>query len=408
MTASTPRRPAHVPLPASLLLGIAQILVWGASFFLLSVLAEPIHRDTGWPLPWIYGALTVSILVSALLSPRANVYIARRRGRRLLIVSGWIIAGGLAIVGAAPNFPVFFAGWCLIGVGMAGALYDPLFTTLGLLYGQAARPAINAVTLVAGFTTTLVWPIQAWMEASMGWRTTCLVYAGVTALVLLPIYLKALPPDGAARTDAPPPSGERSGAALPGTAPAAPLPRADYLLLSLVFSIAAIIMTAVVVQMIVMLQGVGHSATAAIALAALIGPSMVAMRVLTLFLKRLHPTLMALVSAAFVAVGLLLLSASPQAAALGIVCYGIGNGLRALVRGTLPLALLPPAALAPVMGRLSRSSLFCQALTPLACGFVIAHAGAAATLWLLTALAALNLGLTFWLRLRVMRARGVG
>jgi len=391
---------AGIPFSASVLLGIAQILIWGGSFFLLSVLAEPIHRDTGWSMTWIYGGLTAGVLVSGLLSPQANVYIARGHGRRVLILSGWIVAAGLCVVGAAPGIPAFIAGWCLIGVGMAGGLYDPLFTTLGIRHGQRARPVINAITLIAGFATTVVWPALAWMTGPLGWRATCWAYAAVLALCIAPLYLKALPPDApaAAALPARKPAGRGRRALPPG------ISAGDYWLLSFVFSIAALLMTAVSVQIIVLLQGAGHTLASAIALSALIGPSMVLMRVITFSIKSLHPIWMALVSAAFVAIGLLLVSLDPRAAAAGIVCYGIGNGLRALVRGTLPIALVPQSALAPVMGRLARSSLLCQALTPLACGFLVTHAGAAGTLWILTALAAVNFGLTAWLHRRVKAA----
>jgi len=55
------------------------------------------------------------------------------------------------------------------------------------------------------------------------------------------------------------------------------------------------------------------------------------------------------------------------------------------------------------MGRLARSSLFCQALTPLACGFVLTQWGAGATLWLLAVLAVANVMLCLALRRMVRR-----
>lgn len=388
-----------LPFSDSMLLGIAQILIWGGSFFLLTVLAEPIHRDTGWSMTWIYGALTAGVLISALLSPRANIYIARGLGRKVLIGSSGIVALGLCVIGIAPNIPVFVAGWCVIGVGMAGGLYDPLFTTLGIRYGQQARPAINAITLIAGFTTTIIWPALAWIVEPLGWRTTCGIYAGVLAITMAPLYLKALPKDIALAPQAAP------ATAAPSTAiPSAQIARSTYWLLSCVFSIAAVIMTGISVQIIVLLQGIGHSAASAIALSALIGPAMVAMRVVTFSIKRLHPIWMGLISAGFVAIGLVLILISPTLAAIGMVCYGIGNGLRALVRGTLPIALLPPHLLAPVMGKLTRSSWICQAFTPLICGTLITHIGALGTLLALTALAVINLGLTLWLKRSVMTA----
>ena len=50
-------------------LGIFQILAWGSSYYLLAVLAAPIARDTGWPLAWIVGALSLGLLVEGLVAP---------------------------------------------------------------------------------------------------------------------------------------------------------------------------------------------------------------------------------------------------------------------------------------------------------------------------------------------------
>lgn len=46
------------------LLGIAQILSWGSSFYLLAVLAMPISTDTGWPLVWVVGGGSFGLLCS--------------------------------------------------------------------------------------------------------------------------------------------------------------------------------------------------------------------------------------------------------------------------------------------------------------------------------------------------------
>lgn len=50
-------------------LGVTLILSWGSSYYLLAVLAGPIARDTGWPLPWVVSGLSVGMLVGGALSP---------------------------------------------------------------------------------------------------------------------------------------------------------------------------------------------------------------------------------------------------------------------------------------------------------------------------------------------------
>lgn len=207
--------------------------------------------------------------------------------------------------------------------------------------------------------------VNAW-----GWRAACLVYSAVLLVAIVPLYCRAVPRHHLVLDDEAPTHSK--AVARRGVAE---LPPGVFTLLSMVFSIAAILMTAISVQIILLLKGSGHSDAAAIALAALIGPSMVFVRLLSMPFSQLPPIWLALFSAGCVAAGFALISVAPMAAAAGTVCHGIGNGLRAVVRGTLPLSLLSPASLPLVMGRLSRSSLLCQAFTPLACGFLFTHQG---------------------------------
>src|SRR6266513_2189089 len=55
-------------------------------------------------------------------------------------------------------------------------LYDPAFATLTGLYGRAARGPITGITLIAGFASTVGWPLSALLEADFGWRGACLVW----------------------------------------------------------------------------------------------------------------------------------------------------------------------------------------------------------------------------------------
>jgi len=54
-----------------------------------------------------------------------------------------------------------YLGGAVLGVGMALGLYDPAFATLTGLYGRAARGPITGITLIAGFASTVGWPLSA-------------------------------------------------------------------------------------------------------------------------------------------------------------------------------------------------------------------------------------------------------
>ncbi len=168
------------------------------------------------------------------------------------------------------------------------------------------------------------------------------------------------------------------------------LPKLTYHLISIIFMITSIIMTVMTVQLIDILQENGLALASAIAISALIGPSQVASRMLDLVIKFDHPIKSLLVSVVLVVVGIILLCISPKYAALAMIIYGAGNGLRSIVRGTLPLTLVKKEEYAYLMGKLARPSLIAQAMTPLIAGYMIDAFGANTVLYSIALLALLN------------------
>ena len=61
------------------------------------------------------------------------------------------------------------------------------------LYGEGGRSAITTLTLFGGFASTACWPLSAFLDAHLGRRGVCLVYAGFQLVVALPVYLFVLP-----------------------------------------------------------------------------------------------------------------------------------------------------------------------------------------------------------------------
>jgi MFS family permease len=149
-------------------LGVVQILTWGSSFYLPAVVAGPIADDTGWPLSWVVGGLSLGLLLAAAASPHVGTAVHRRGGRPVLALAALLLAAGLAILAFAPVLSVYLAGWMLLGLGMGCGLYDPAFATLGRLYGAEARPAITTLTLWGGFASTVCWPLSAYRSRILG------------------------------------------------------------------------------------------------------------------------------------------------------------------------------------------------------------------------------------------------
>lgn len=374
-------------IAAIITLGVVQILAWGGSFYITAVLAAPVVRETGWSQQWVYGALSLGILVSGLLAPLSGRVIARHGGRSLLAASGLVMALGLVIIALSHALWLYLLAWIIIGAGMAMGLYDALFATLGTLYGGFARRAITGITLISGFCTSLVWPGTALLIEWLGWRDACLAYAAVLALTVWPMYRYALPATASLTAkDVSKQTGKRALAPL------------LFWLLCAIFTLASVLMTAISVQLITLLQASGYSLAAALGISTILGPCQVASRIVDVLFKRGHPIWTTFFSVGLVALGLLTLALFPQLAVLSMLLYGAGNGLRAIVRGTLPLVLVKPEEYALVVGRMARPALIGQAVTPLLCGYVWQTMGPQATLWLLCALALVNVLLVAMLK----------
>ena len=363
-----------------------QILAWGSTYYLPAILADPIARDTGWPLAWIVGGLSIGLLVAALASPRVGAVIQTRGGRPVLALAALLLAAGLTILGLAPNLPIFLAGWLLLGLGMGGGLYDPAYATLGRLYGADARAAITHLTLLGGFASTVCWPLSAFLVAQVGWRGTCFAYAGLHLAVTLPLVLAFIPP-------APIPTAK--AAAGPQAPPhLEPWQRRAVLLMMGVLVLGGAIMALVSVHLITLLQARGVALAAAVTYGGLIGPSQVTARLVEISGRgRYHPLWTLTAAFILVGLGLLLLAAHQPDIALALILYGAGNGVYSIARGTVPLALFGPDHYAGLVGRLARPGLMAQAVAPPIGAFLLIRLGADG-LWAALALMALaNLGL---------------
>ena len=367
-------------------LGVVQILAWGTSFYIPAVFAVPIVTDTGWPLAFVVGGVSIGLLVAGLISPQVGRIIDRHGGRPVLLASSFLYAAGLAGIGLAPSLPFYLAAWIVLGLGMGTGLYDAVFSALGRLYGKEARGPITNLTLFGGFASTLCWPLSAFMIESVGWRGACFVYAAIHLCVALPLIAYAMQAKSAAVSQA--------GADDAPAADDTPLLKHETLvfaLLALVMTIAAGIGSIVVVHLLIFLQARGVEFAMAVTFGTLFGPAQVGARVVErIFGSHYHPIWTMIACCALMALGLALLFISFPLLVLVIVLYGAGYGISWIARGTLPLALFGPVRFPRLMGKLAFPSLIVQALAPSIGALLIERSGVDATIGVLTAFAFLN------------------
>jgi predicted MFS family arabinose efflux permease len=347
-------------------LGSTQTLAWASSYYLPAILADDIARDTGTSTTWLYASFSVSLILSALLGPRAGRLIDRGNGNAVLAVSNVLFAGGLVLLAAAQSLLVLQLAWIVLGIGMGIGLYDAAFAVLGRIYGTSARGAITGITLFAGFASTIGWPLTAWGASTIGWRDTCLAWAALHFFVALPLNYWCLPRPAVAPA-------EKRAAENP-----VPLDR-PMILLGFAFAAAWVVTAGMAAHFPRIMEAAGASTTQAIAAGALIGPAQVGARLLEAGpLKRLHPLITARLAALThpVGVAVLLIAGGSVASSAFAVLHGSGNGILTIARGTVPLAIFGPENYGYRLGLIGLPSRFLSALAPFAFAVLLDNIGA--------------------------------
>ncbi|MDR7124725.1 MFS transporter [Pseudotabrizicola sp. 4114] len=371
-------------------LGSAQTIGFASSYYLPAVLAAPMAASFGLSPVWVFGAFSMAMLVSAMTGPWAGARIDRLGGRGVLMLSNVVLACGLVTLAAAPTGAILFLGWAIIGLGMGIGLYEAAFATLAGIYGREARGPMTGITLIAGFASTVGWPLSGLMLVTWGWREACLGWALIHVCVALP--LNALLPRGTAPVVAPVAEDEEAAEAPPQFA---------MILLAVVFAATWFNSTAMAAHLPGLLQAAGASTAMAIAAGALIGPAQVAARLLEFgLLRRFHP----LVSARLAAVthpvaAVTLVAFGGPAAYVFAVLHGAGNGILTIAKGTLPLALFGPVGYGQRIGWLNAPARILQAAAPLVFGAALATWGLSAV-WLTAGIGLIATGALLWLRRR--------
>src|SRR6202795_4280034 len=111
-------------------LGLTQIISWGALYYSIAVLGASIREELGISSAALFGAYSLSLLLSAIVAPLVGRAIDRYGGRAVMSAGSVIAALALCCISYVHSVLALYAAWAFAGLAMAMTMYDAAFATL--------------------------------------------------------------------------------------------------------------------------------------------------------------------------------------------------------------------------------------------------------------------------------------
>ena len=344
-----------------------QICNWAGLYYLFPAMLVKWEMVLGWSRVDLTGALTLAIFISAIVSPFAGKVIDRGKGHLLMTLSA--IVGGICLYSLSyvTSLAQFYLVWGLIGIALSGCLYEPCFALITRCRSENAKHGIVLVTVIAGFASTVCFPLTHYLTSAFGWEAAVRIFSGLVIFIGAPLtWLGSNSLGYPARPQLPETHHRREKPELFTRLPA-------FWLLALGFAFSAVVHGITLHHLLPILNERQVAADAAATIASLIGPAQVAGRLVIMAAFR-HVTHHSISICCFVILGcssLALMVAGPQTGLLVgfVVLFGGGYGMVNVIRpviardilgqnnfgaksGALALFFLIGAASGPFLGSL--------------------------------------------------------
>lgn len=342
-------------------LAVAETLVWAGLYYAFPALLVHWETDLGWSKTELAGAFTVALIVSAITAPFAGRLIDRGHGR-LVLVGGTLLGGVLMIcLSFVEQSVTFYVVWAMIGLSVAGCLYEPCFAYVTRLLGEEARKVITRITLVAGFAGTVSFPMANAIAQYQGWRVASVAFGALIVLVAAPLFVYGTSAVGA-NVNAVEDSARDEKAARRA------LRRATFWLLAFAFSMVGLTHGIVITHLMPMLSEWGVPLALGVLAASMIGPMQVLGRIGMIAVET-RVSMQAICTISFLFMGGAILSligaaVLPALLVVFVVLHGSGYGATSITRPVVTSEILGRSGFGAISGNLAFGFMAASAVAP--------------------------------------------
>ncbi|MFA7084256.1 MAG: MFS transporter [Arcobacteraceae bacterium] len=347
---------------------------YGTLYYSFAIMSEEFTKEFSWSQSFVFGILSLGILFGGLLAPLIGRLLDKHGARSIMSVGSILSAIGLYNLSLVDSKLEYIIALLFLQLVSILILYESAFIAFSQLVGQKARLPIIQVTLIAGFASTIFWPLISYLLTIISWRETYQFLALLHIFIALPIHFFVLKKNLQIDNEHFDEDKFEEIIYLNGLHK-----KNTFILLTIAFCLIAIPITTLQTQFLSLFKSFGMEASLAITLGALIGPSQVLVRVLEiLFSKYITPIHSALFSTMLMSLGLIALLFSGYSfyiALCFILLYGAGQGLSDIVRGTLPLYLFGKNGYGKTTGNINFFRLIITAMVPFCFAYILENFG---------------------------------
>ncbi len=162
---------------------VSETVIWASIFYSFPALVLEWKDEFGWSATAALGAFSLALALQGLAAPWVGRAIDRGLAPWGFALGTLGALAGLAALTQVETLWAFYAVWAWMGLMMGFTLYDACFSVVTRARGAQARAAITAITLAAGFASTLTYPLTAWVSGGAAgarrsgcWRRWLLVF----------------------------------------------------------------------------------------------------------------------------------------------------------------------------------------------------------------------------------------
>jgi len=358
-----------------IVLAVAQVVGWG-TVGLPPVIGRQIAADLHMDIVAVFAGTSVHYMAMGLCAPWLGRHFIRFGARRVMISGTLVAIPGFGLLALANGPVLYFTAWLILGAAGSATLSTASYIMLNEIAGRNARNAIGALMLVTGLSSSIFWPTTAFLSASAGWRSACLLYAAAMGLVCLPLYVFGLPRRPRSDAVQPRPAAHEK--------PDTPVASSTLYLMVAAGALNAFVTLGFSSVLIELLKALGLAQAEAIAFGSVLGVLQVGARGID-FLGggRWDAITTAIVAGTVLTVAMLLLMIEPGrlwSIVVFITLYGLSSGALAVARATMLLVFYDGAAYANAVSRFAMPINLISALSPPVLASVLTRIGVDALL----------------------------